>query len=80
MRDGLAGKDVGLAAHTALETYADRVRGLLESFAASGIAGGACYDALIAVTAADAGRRLLTRDSRAAATYATLAVPFDVVR
>jgi predicted nucleic acid-binding protein len=40
----------------------------------------ASYDAFIAVTASAAGRRLLTRDARAAATYTALSVPFEVIR
>lgn len=36
---------------------------------AAGVSGGAIYDALIAVTARDAGAKLVTRDRRALPTY-----------
>lgn len=42
---------------------------LLERAAGSGIQGGAVYDALIGVTAAEAGALLVSCDSRAASTY-----------
>jgi predicted nucleic acid-binding protein len=54
-----------------------RVQGMATELAGLGIAGGAAYDALIAITAAEAGLRLLTRDTRAAATYSRLNVPHD---
>ena len=44
-----------------------------------GIAGGAVYDALVALTARDAGARLLTRDLRAIRTYELLGVAYTVV-
>lgn len=47
---------------------------LVGELAGLGIAGGAVYDALIAVTARSGGATLLTRDRRAAATYALLQV------
>lgn len=53
--------------------------GLVGDFARLGIAGGAVYDALIAVTAKAAGGVLLTRDRRAAATYAQLAVDCELI-
>ncbi len=39
-----------------------------------GIAGGAVYDALVALAAADHGAQLATRDARARATYETVGV------
>jgi predicted nucleic acid-binding protein len=57
----------------------DLVPGLVARFAERGIAGGAVYDALIAETAHAFGLRLLTRDTRAAATYARLGVAHEYV-
>ncbi len=39
-----------------------------------GIAGGAVYDALVALAAAEHGAELATRDGRARATYETVGV------
>lgn len=44
-----------------------------------GIAGGAVYDALVALAARAHGCRLATRDARAAGTYAALGVAIEVV-
>lgn len=44
-----------------------------------GIGGGAVYDAVIALAALDAGALLLTRDRRAAGTYAALAARVEIV-
>jgi hypothetical protein len=46
----------------------------------NGIDGGAVYDALVGLTAADAGVQLLTRDLRAARTYRRLDVDVDLIR
>lgn len=54
----------------------DRLPALL---APLGIAGGAVYDALVALAAIEAGALLLTRDRRAAGTYAALASPVEFV-
>jgi predicted nucleic acid-binding protein len=43
------------------------------------IAGGATYDAMIALTALEHGCALATRDARAKTTYDTLGVTVDVV-
>jgi hypothetical protein len=43
------------------------------------IVGGAVYDALVGLTAAESGVSLLTRDERAARTYARLGVAFELV-
>jgi predicted nucleic acid-binding protein len=44
-----------------------------------GIAGGAVYDALVAATAAEHGITLATRDCRAADTYRTLDIDFELI-
>ena len=62
---------------TSVVPSAVRVQAMPTELAALGIAGGATYDALIAITAAEAGLRLVTRDTRAAATYSRLNVPHD---
>jgi predicted nucleic acid-binding protein len=49
------------------------------TLAALGIAGGAVYDGLVAMAASEHGLTLLTRDSRAAATYSLIGVRIDVV-
>jgi predicted nucleic acid-binding protein len=43
-----------------------------------GIAGGAVYDALVAATAAEHGITLATRDRRAADTYRSLDIDFEL--
>ncbi len=45
---------------------------LIPRIAEAGIAGGACYDAFIAATSVEHGGVLLTRDTRAEATYLRL--------
>ena len=45
-----------------------------------GIAGGAAYDALVALAAAEHGAELATRDARAKPTYVTVGVPVVVAR
>jgi len=52
---------------------------IVQRLAGAGIAGGAVYDALIGLTAAQHGAELVTRDVRAAATYEALAVPHRVI-
>jgi predicted nucleic acid-binding protein len=52
----------------------DTLRRLPEVLSSKGIAGGAVYDALVAVAALDNGADLATRDGRAAATYEALGV------
>ena len=51
-----------------------RVRELLDEADASGIVGGAVYDALIAVTSREAGVALVSLDQRAARVYRALGV------
>jgi len=53
--------------------------GLVDRFAKLHIAGGAVYDALIAVTAQEVDAILLTRDHRASATYAVLGVTVEMI-
>ncbi len=43
------------------------------------LVGGAVYDALVAVAAIDAGALLLTRDRRAAGTYAALSARVETL-
>ena len=52
---------------------------LLPELADLGIAGGAVYDALIAVTARGVDGVLITRDRRAKATYSLLGVPVELI-
>ncbi len=51
-------------------------RELLDEAGRSGIAGGAVYDALIALTARHAGATLITLDLRAARTYRAVGAEF----
>jgi len=53
---------------------------LIADLAASEVAGGAVYDALIGLTARAAGRVLLTRDVRASATYSRLNIAHEFIR
>lgn len=55
------------------------VRSIVDRLAEAGIGGGAAYDALIGLTAADHGAELRTRDQRAAVTYDALSVPYRLV-
>jgi hypothetical protein len=50
--------------------------GLIGRLAGAGIFGGASYDGLVALEAAENDRTLLTLDGRAQQTYLRLAVPF----
>lgn len=47
--------------------------------AAAGVAGGAAYDALVALTARHAGLPLATRDRRAMSTYGVLQVDVELI-
>lgn len=58
---------------------ARRRRTLLDVLVARGIAGGAAYDALIGLTAREAGSVLLTRDRRAVPTFAALGIDFELI-
>ena len=109
--EAIADRSVGLAAHSALETYsvltrlpgdarlapsdaallisrrfveivtleADVQARLVDTFASVGVAGGAVYDAVIALTARQHDAVLLTRDRRAANTYRALGAVCEVV-
>jgi predicted nucleic acid-binding protein len=57
----------------------ETARSVPGTLAPLGIAGGAVYDALVALAARDAGVTLATRDRRAAATYKTLDVTVELV-
>ena len=48
----------------------------VSSLAEAGVSGGAVYDGLVALAAGTAGISLLSRDSRAAATYSALKIDF----
>jgi len=51
----------------------------LRQMASAGVAGGAAYDGLIALTAAHHGVALLTLDARASRTYRRLGVSFSLL-
>jgi len=57
----------------------DTTRALPTELASRGIAGGAVYDALVAVAARDAEIGLVTRDRRAASTYSALGVSYTTI-
>ncbi len=54
-------------------------RDLVERLAGRGVSGGAAYDGLIALTAAEHGRTLLTLDRRAVRTYERVGAPYALV-
>jgi predicted nucleic acid-binding protein len=54
--------------------------GIVKRCSESGIDGGAVYDALVGLTAAEAGHPLITRDVRAARTYRRLGIDVEVMR
>ncbi len=58
---------------------ASEARDLSNAAAASGIAGGSVYDALVGACAREHGLRLLSRDTRAADVYRALGVDFDLL-
>ncbi len=51
---------------------------IVERCCSAGVDGGSVYDALVALTAAEAGARLMTRDARAARIYRRLGVAFEL--
>lgn len=55
----------------------DEAAALLARLAASGIAGGSVYDALVGATAEEHGLPLVTRDRRALETYRTLRIEVE---
>ncbi|HVM28563.1 MAG TPA: PIN domain-containing protein [Mycobacteriales bacterium] len=62
-----------------LQLDPDTQRRLPALLADHAIAGGAAYDAVVALAARDAGARLATRDGRALGTYQRLGIAVDVV-
>lgn len=54
-------------------------RGLPKTLAELGIAGGAAYDAVVALAAAEHGYVLATRDARAKSTYDAVGVQVEIV-
>jgi toxin FitB len=58
---------------------ADAAGHLVQTLSQARIGGGAVYDALIGLTAKQAGATLLTRDSRARATYLAVGVEHEVL-
>lgn len=58
---------------------ADGYADLLDRAAEARVSGGALYDALIGVTSASHGARLLTLDQRAAQTYRALGVDYTLM-
>ena len=58
---------------------ADQAPLLIQTLSQKGIGGGAVYDALIGLTAKQAGGTLLTRDSRARATYLAVGVDHELL-
>ncbi|MBK9180934.1 MAG: hypothetical protein IPM45_15460 [Acidimicrobiales bacterium] len=62
-----------------LAASASLQRSLVRRLAAPGVEGGAVYDGLVGLTAAQHGETLLTRDRRAIRTYELLGVRYEVV-
>jgi predicted nucleic acid-binding protein len=54
-------------------------RGMVRRLANARLAGGAVYDALVALTAAEHDQVLLTRDERATRTYEALGIAFELI-
>jgi hypothetical protein len=67
-------------AERTLASSASLSRNIVSRCSESGIEGGAVYDALVGLTAAEAGGGLLTRDVRAARTYRLLGVDVELIR
>ncbi len=80
--------DIGAARQLLSRRFGDRVlvpsKALSTSFvdrlAEAGVSGGAAYDGIVALTTAEHGAQLLTRDPRAASTYDSLGVGYELVR
>lgn len=62
-----------------LAPTAELSRSVVERCSEHEISGGAVYDAVVALTAADAGAVVVTRDRRAARTYGRLGVAFELL-
>lgn len=81
--------DARLSAHDAITLMTDRFEphqvsvdsaGAIRSLARSGVVGGAVYDGLVAIGAAQLGDVvLLSRDLRAAATYARVGIEVELI-
>jgi hypothetical protein len=71
---------LGFPADRTILPSPDLTMGIVERCYRAGIDGGAVYDALVALTAADAGHVLITRDERAASTYERLGIEFTLLR
>jgi hypothetical protein len=54
-------------------------RAFVDRLADAEVRGGATYDGIVALTTAEHGAQLVTRDLRAAATYEALGVSFELV-
>jgi hypothetical protein len=54
-------------------------RSIVERCSQLSIDGGAVYDAIVAMTAAESQQLLVTRDERAARTYSRLGISFDLM-
>ena len=52
---------------------------LVAQLSASGVSGGAVYDALVAAAAVEHGLRLVSRDTRAAGTYRAMGVDLELL-
>ena len=52
---------------------------LVATMSASGVSGGAVYDALVAAAAVEHGLRLVSRDTRAAGTYRAMGVDLELL-
>lgn len=52
---------------------------IIERFDTAGIEGGACYDAVVALTCVGHGEPLLTCDQRAVRTYAALGIDYELI-
>jgi predicted nucleic acid-binding protein len=61
-------REIALSGHALVETYSVLTR-LPDRLSVLGIAGGAVYDALVALAAIEHEAELATRDARAKATY-----------
>ncbi|NMM22043.1 MAG: type II toxin-antitoxin system VapC family toxin [Phycicoccus sp.] len=57
----------------------ERSAALVAQLAASGVSGGAVYDALVAAVAAEHGLRLVSRDARAAGTYRAMGADLELL-
>jgi len=66
-------------ARTVLTPSRTKMSQFVARAAGAGIVGGASYDALVALTAAEHGEELLTRDRRAVPTYKKLGIAYRLL-